>query len=64
MEFPGSLNRWLYTTYILPSGGLYATYHLFREPETTIDMWNTGFDLNDISIIDYRIDVKIGDLRF
>ena len=27
----------LYTTYILPSGGLYATYHLLREPETTID---------------------------
>ena len=26
-----------YTTYILPSGGLYATYHLLREPETTID---------------------------
>ncbi len=22
----------LYTTYILPSGGLYATYHLLREP--------------------------------
>ena len=28
----------LYTTYILPSGGLYATYHLLREPETTIEM--------------------------
>ena len=29
----------VYTTYIyiLPSGGLYATYHLLREPETTID---------------------------
>ena len=27
----------LYTTYILPSGGLYATYHLLGEPETTID---------------------------
>ena len=27
----------LYNTYILPSGGLYATYHLLREPETTID---------------------------
>ena len=27
-----------YTTYILPSGGLYATYHLLGEPETTIDM--------------------------
>ncbi len=27
----------LYTTYILPSGGLYATYHLSGEPETTID---------------------------
>ena len=28
----------LYTTYILPSGGLYATYHLLGEPETTIDV--------------------------
>ena len=28
----------LYTTYILPSGGLYATYHLLGEPETTIDL--------------------------
>jgi len=27
----------VYTTYILPSGGLYATYHLLWEPETTID---------------------------
>ncbi len=27
----------VYTTYILPSGGLYATYHLLGEPETTID---------------------------
>ena len=34
MEFPGSLNRW----YILPIGGLYATYHLLREPETTIEL--------------------------
>ena len=41
MEFPGSLNRWyvaynhpigsiyhVYTAYILPSAGIYATYHL------------------------------------
>ena len=28
----------LYTTWILPSGGLYATYHLLREPETTFDI--------------------------
>ena len=27
----------VYTTYILPSGGFYATYHLLGEPETTID---------------------------
>ena len=27
----------LYTTYILPSGGLYATYHPLGEPETTIE---------------------------
>ena len=27
----------LYTTYILPSGGLYATYHLLREPGNSIE---------------------------
>ena len=38
----------LYTTYILPSGGLYATYHLLGEPETTIDtdhFWSLCFTL-------------------
>ena len=28
----------LYTTDMLPCGGLYATYHLLREPEATIDL--------------------------
>ena len=28
----------LYATYILDPGGLYATYHLLWEPETTIDI--------------------------
>ena len=28
----------LYTSYILPSGGLYATFHLLGEPEKTIDI--------------------------
>ena len=28
----------LYTTYILPSGGLYATYHLLPEPERSIEL--------------------------
>ena len=27
-----------FSTYILPSGGLHATYHLFGEPETTIEI--------------------------
>ena len=27
----------VYKWYILPIGGLYATYHLFGEPETTIE---------------------------
>ena len=46
--FFGSRRRWdrwhiipqvaVYTTYILPSGGIYATYHLLREPETTIEI--------------------------
>jgi len=43
----GSLNRWdrwyiipqlaVYTTYILPIGWLYTTYHLLREPGNSID---------------------------
>ena len=50
MVVSGSPKRWqvaynppigsiyhLYTTYILPCGGLYATYHLLGEPETTIE---------------------------
>ena len=32
------------TTYILPSGGLYATYHLLWEPETTIEVGNPTID--------------------
>ena len=35
------------TTYTLPSGGLYATYHLLREPETTIDPSKTKHDNYD-----------------
>ena len=39
------INQWLflvpqkaiYKWYILPIGGLYATYHLLGEPETTIE---------------------------
>ena len=27
----------VYKWYVLPIGGLYATYHLLGEPETTID---------------------------
>ena len=33
----------LYIAIILPSGGLYATYHLLGEPETTIDSIFDGF---------------------
>ena len=32
----GSTNH-ICTTYILPSGGLYAIYHLLGEPETTLE---------------------------
>ena len=36
----------VYTTYILPSGGLYATYHLLGEPETTIEeASNSSFEM-------------------
>ena len=31
----------VYKWYILPIGGLYATYHLLGEPETTIDIYLT-----------------------
>ena len=34
----GSIYYHLYTAYILPFGGLYATYHLLGEPETTIEL--------------------------
>ena len=34
----------VYKWYILPIGGLYATYHLLGEPETTID--NIPFPIN------------------
>ena len=33
----------LYTTYILPIGGLYVTYHLLGEPETTIESTGHGY---------------------
>ncbi len=39
----------VYTTYILPSGGLYNPYHLLGEPEAAIDLglvlwnWKLGF---------------------
>ena len=39
----------VYTTYILPSGGLYATYHLSGEPETTIESPESR-DLNQLAI--------------
>ena len=29
----------LYTTYILPSGGVHNPYNLLWEPETTIECW-------------------------
>ena len=35
----------LYITYILPSGGLYATYHLLGEPETTIEFLRNKLEL-------------------
>ena len=31
----------VYKWYILPIGGVYATYHLLGEPETTIDFLDT-----------------------
>ena len=37
----------VYKWYILPIGGLYATYHLLGEPETTIDIINHHVSLND-----------------
>ena len=35
----------VYTTYILPSGGLYNPYHLLGEPETTIEKSVPLFEL-------------------
>ena len=39
----------VYTTYILPSGGLYATYHPLQEPEKSIEIINKSL-LNDEQI--------------
>ena len=36
----------LYTTYILPIGWLYATYHLVREPGNSIDIRCRMFSIN------------------
>ena len=38
----------LYTTYILPSGGLYATYHLLQEPETTIEFLFVSMEVTHV----------------
>ena len=32
----------VYKWYILPIGGLYATYHLLGEPETTIEVFQAS----------------------
>ena len=32
-----------YKWYILPIGGLYATYHLLWEPENTVNYWEGNF---------------------
>ena len=53
----------LYTTYILPSGGLYATYHLLGEPETTIEemiqmilqIFQSRFDTDQILLVEQMV---------
>ena len=35
----------VYATYVLPSGGLYATYHLLREPETITEFLLSQLDM-------------------
>ena len=49
----------LYTTYILPSGGLYATHHLLGELETTIDHFD-GISLDDDHVWQF---VSLPDLK-
>ena len=41
----------VYKWYILPIGGLYATYHLLGEPETTIDFKLTSNSNGDVERI-------------
>ena len=38
----------VYKWYILPIGGLYGTYHLLREPETTIDKTLKQFRIESV----------------
>ena len=42
---------YIYTTYILPSGGLYATYHPLQEPEKSIDFGGIKLDARMVVII-------------
>ena len=70
MEFPGSLNRWqvpynhpigniyhLYTTYLLPIGWLYGTYHLLWEPGNSIDKTGVWLSLGWRGWIQLQLDV-------
>ena len=64
MAVSGSPERWeglynppigsiyhLYTTYILPSGGLYIPYHLLGEPETAIERTIKGQNINLVILL-------------
>ena len=58
MVVSGSPKRAVYTTYILPSGGLYATYHFLGEPETTIDRIWTDNQTVFNQVPQYLMDVQ------
>ena len=50
----------VYTTYILPSGGLYATYHLLGEPETTIESSCFSLRVSPPNFFDRSVSYQMG----
>ena len=44
--------------YMLPSGGLYATYHLLREPNTTIDRSSLFGNLTHLTVPSVAADLR------
>ena len=49
----------LYTTYMLPSGGLYATYHLLREPASQPLIWVYNTKITQVGPVPHEKPIEI-----